>query len=556
MMGEQNSEPQLFNYAVNLEKRVRASHPLRRVKELINFGFVREEVAHCYGRNGNESVPPEVILKMMFLLFFDDIKSERELMEVIGERLDYLWFLDYGLEQKVPDHSVLSKARARWGKEVFENLFVYTVAQCVEAGLVDGSKLHVDASLVDANAAKESVIKGAPELISALKRAYRATESKLEQSSTPQSYQAINDRMMSQSDPDAALVRKGGGDSRPRYQNHRVIDDQTGVITATETTPGSIAENKKLMDLVDQHEKNTHCQVQTVVADHKYGTNENYVACQQRGIVTHMGDALGKAQQARERTIFGDEVFVYDPVNDLYRCPAGQVLKPRRMHPLRRTIEYKAPARVCGACALRGQCTRSNHGRTVQRHENQEALNVARAQAHSFAARRNRKRRQHLMEASFADAANNHHFKRARWRRLWRQQIQDYLIAAIQNMRILLAHQNPKRYAAAAVTLAECRTRLQLHSCFALLIPLRPTAHFTQLRLRNQLSEPKFNLWATRPLDATPFPPVPRTRFISRGAFSWPFTVERNDSNRLKCVRVHLVVRASCNASTTQTLRR
>jgi len=35
------------------------------------------------------------------------------------------------------------------------------------------------------------------------------------------------------------------------------------------------------------------------------------------------------------------------------------------------------------------------------------------------------------MEASFADATNNHHFKRARWRRLWRQQIQDYLIASI-----------------------------------------------------------------------------------------------------------------------------
>jgi len=45
---------------------------------------------------------------------------------------------------------------------------------------------------------------------------------------------------------------------------------------------------------------------------------------------------------------------------------------------------------------------------------------------------------------------NNYHFKRARWR-LWRQQIQNYLIAAIQNVRILLAHQNPKRSAAAAL---------------------------------------------------------------------------------------------------------
>src|SRR6476661_5314338 len=245
MMGEQKSEPLLFNYAVNLEMRVRANHPLRRVKAAIDLSFVREEVAHCYGKNGNESVAPEVILKMMFLLFFDDIASERELMEVIGERLDYLWFLDYGLDEKVPDHSVLSKARARWGKEVFESLFVRTVAQCVEAGLVDGKKLHVDASL-----------------IAALKQAYRATESKLEETSTPESYEAVNDRMMSQSDPDAACVRQGGGQSRPRYKHHRVIDDSKGVITAIETTTGSIAENKKLMGLVDQHQKNTNCHAQ------------------------------------------------------------------------------------------------------------------------------------------------------------------------------------------------------------------------------------------------------------------------------------------------------
>ena len=451
MMGEQKSEPELFNYAVNLEKRVRANHPLRQVRAAIDFDFVREEVAHCYGNNGNESVAPEVILKMMFLLFFDDIKSERELMEVIGERLDYLWFLGYGLDEKIPDHSVLSKARARWGKEIFESLFVRTVAQCVEAGLVDGSKLHVDSSLVEADASRESVIKGPPELIAALKRAYHATESKLEKTSTPESYAAVNDRMMSGTDPDAALVRQGGGDSRPRYKHHRVIDDSKGVITATETTAGSIAENKKLLELVDQHESNTRCQAQIVIADAKYGTTENYVACQERAITTHMGDALSKARAAREQNIFGDEAFTYDPVRDIYLCPAGQTLKPRRMHAIRRTIEYKAPARVCSVCVLRAQCTRSHHGRTVQRHEKQAVLDVARAQAHSLAARRDRKRRHHLMERSFADAANNHHFKRARWRRLWRQQIQDYLIASIQNVRILLAHQDPKRSAAAVL---------------------------------------------------------------------------------------------------------
>ena len=102
MMGEQKSEPELFNYAVNLEKRVRSNHPLRRVKATIDFGFVREAVAHCYGKKGNESVDPVVILKMMFLLFFDDIKSERELMEVIGERLDYSGFWIMGSMRRSP----------------------------------------------------------------------------------------------------------------------------------------------------------------------------------------------------------------------------------------------------------------------------------------------------------------------------------------------------------------------------------------------------------------------------------------------------------------------
>ena len=120
MMGEQKGERELFSYAINLEKRVRSDHPLRRVARLIDFKFVRAEAPHSYRKNGHVSVDPEVILKMMFLLFFDDVPNERELMKVIAERLDYLWFLGYGQEDEIPDHSVLSKARTRWGKEVFE----------------------------------------------------------------------------------------------------------------------------------------------------------------------------------------------------------------------------------------------------------------------------------------------------------------------------------------------------------------------------------------------------------------------------------------------------
>jgi transposase len=439
MMGTQDGQAALFSYRVNLDKRVRFDHPLRRVAEAVDFGFVRVEVAGLYGVNGNESVDPTVILKMMFLLFYENVASERELMRIIPERLDYLWFLGYGLDDEIPNHSVLSKARARWGREVFEKFFVRTVGQCVAAGLVDGAKLHVDSSLNAAHASCDSVLTAAPSLIAALKAAYQATESKLDDSTTPDSYTAVNDQTMSSTDPDATLVRKGRQPSRPSYHHHRGVDDAHGVITALETTTGSIAENKRLLPLIEQHQTNTSQAVRTVVADTKYGTMENFVACQQLDIRTHLGDARAKQHHARSQGIFPDTAFAYDARTNTYRCPAGQRMKPRRLHPFKHTWEYQLPKAVCADCTLRSQCTRATaYGRTIHRHEHQALLDRARQQAHSAAARRDRKRRQHLAEVSFADAANHHGFKRARWRRLWRVQIQDWLIAAIQNIKILL----------------------------------------------------------------------------------------------------------------------
>ena len=437
MMGVHQSQEQLFSYRVNLEDRIRKDHPLRRVAAVIDFTFVRSEVARFYGKKGNEGVDPIILVKLMFLLFFDDVPSERELMERLPERLDYLWFLGYNLDEQTPHHSVLSKARRRWGQAVFQNIFLRTVEQCVEAGLVDGKKIHVDASLVEANASKDSIRKSCPELIAAYKKVVAAQETKLEDTATPEDYVAVNDRHVSTTDPDAALVRRKGKGSSPCYHHHRAIDDKHGVITAVETTPGSIAENHKLKDLIEQHQQNTDQSVLTVVGDSKYGTAENFAACVEQNIAPHLGVLADKQKQhtAREHC-FEMERFAYDPTSDTYRCPAGQSLKRRRYHKRRHTWEYMAQSGVCAACALRAQCTTGKE-RTLQRHDDAVRVELGRRLARSEAARADRRRRWYLMEGSFGQACQ-YGFKRARWRRLWRQQIQDWLIAAVQNVQLLL----------------------------------------------------------------------------------------------------------------------
>jgi hypothetical protein len=75
---------------------VRSGHPLQRINETLEMKFVRREGAKFYGPKGNVSEDPVVITKMMLLLFLDNVRSERELMVIIPERLDYMSFLGYG----------------------------------------------------------------------------------------------------------------------------------------------------------------------------------------------------------------------------------------------------------------------------------------------------------------------------------------------------------------------------------------------------------------------------------------------------------------------------
>src|SRR5688572_3721444 len=178
MMGRlQSRQPSLFTYDVNLELRIATDHPLRAVKRTLDLSFVDPLVEKTYGRSGNQSIPPQTLLRMLFLLFYYTIPSERELSEQIAVRLDFLWFLDLDIDSPVPNHSVLSKARARWGGEIFQQLFVRTVEQRVEAGLVEGKLLHIDSTIVAANASRDSVFKSSPELITALRRACQEMQS-------------------------------------------------------------------------------------------------------------------------------------------------------------------------------------------------------------------------------------------------------------------------------------------------------------------------------------------------------------------------------------------
>lgn len=244
---------------------------------------------------------------------------------------------------------------------------------------------------------------------------------------------------VSLSDPDAQFTLAKNGLVELSYKEHRLVDDAHGVITAMELTRSQVHDSSRVAALTQQHEDNTHFNIagSTLTGDQHYGTVENFRFCHEQGIVAHMAPAQA---HLKERGNFEIEQFVYEAVEDRYRCPAGHYLKRLQVRPEHRQVVYRiSQAGLCAECPMRAQCTKAKLGRTLVRYEDQPLVDRQRQEALSPAAVEHRKRRKHIAEGSFAQGANCCGMKRARWRRLWRQQIQSWLICAVQNLKVLVA---------------------------------------------------------------------------------------------------------------------
>lgn len=390
MMGKpQRTEGRLFYVGLNLDERVGADHPLRRVAAMVDFGFVRDRVTHLYGANGNESLDPALILKLLFLVFFERVRSERELMRQLPLRLDWLWFCGLDLDDAVPDHSVLSKARRRWGLEVFEAVFAQVLARCVEAGLVDGATAYADATVLKADASVESRVPRAlwAQLESGLEREDhpgprppRPPDSRtppppedVEASALPpleapeksNRRGKFNSKWVSRTDPDSATTSRRGRGVVLGYKDHCLVDGRCRVVTATIATAADYDDGTLLPALLDKHRRYLGREAGRVVGDSAYGTAENIRRAQERGIEPYLKPRPGK------------------------RGSGGWLER------------------------MGAWCDPTTAVRLLNRR-----LSVA--------------------EGRFAEAHVRHDHRRCRWRRRWRVQIQCYLMGAVQNIKKLV----------------------------------------------------------------------------------------------------------------------
>ncbi len=114
---------------VSLEELVPQDHFYRQLEKSLDLSFVREFVQETYAGGGRPSIDPVVFFKLQLVMFFEGLRSERQLMRQAADRLSVRWFVGYDLGEPLPDHSSLTRIRERYGVDVFRRFFEQIVEQ-------------------------------------------------------------------------------------------------------------------------------------------------------------------------------------------------------------------------------------------------------------------------------------------------------------------------------------------------------------------------------------------------------------------------------------------
>lgn len=218
----------------SLRQLIPDDHVLVRVDRVLELSWLRTEVADRYcSEDGRPGIDPEVAVGLMLAGLLLGIVHDRKLMREAAVNIAIRWFVGYGLHEKLPYHSSLTRIRQRWGEERFRRIFKRTVEACFIAKIATAEIVHIDASLIRADVSWESLVeRHAGEVLSENK-----TREEIE--AEKEGRQSGQYKKVSLTDPDATMATSARNRRlEPSYKQHTAVDDRVGVIFNVEVTTG------------------------------------------------------------------------------------------------------------------------------------------------------------------------------------------------------------------------------------------------------------------------------------------------------------------------------
>ena len=433
MLGRHNRWQEDLFVAGPLSSLVPDDHILKRVDKVLDLSWLRDEVKDLYcNHNGRPGIDPEAAVRLMLAGFFQGIVHDRKLMREAQVNLAIRWFAGYRLDEKLPDHSSLTRIRQRWGVDRFKKIFLRTVQSCIDAGLVSGETVHVDATLIRADVSWESLTTKHVETV--VKQ--NDDSDKPKDPGRPRSKKKVKTKKISTTDPDATMTTSSHNfRMEPSYKQHGAVDDDHGVVVDVEVTTGHQSEGSQLPDQIERIESNTGRKIKTLSADAGYAHGKNFEHVEQKNI----DPVIVPQQEQKNPRRLPVRRFKYDAKNKIVTCPAGKILTRRTEN--KRGWVYRSRAKDCKNCPLKNNCLGNNvKSRSITISNGYEALLRARRRHRQPDAKFRKTYRRHRwqVEGMHGEAKTQHGLKRAVRRGLTNVAIQAYLTAAVINLKRLV----------------------------------------------------------------------------------------------------------------------
>ncbi len=292
MIGSRTRDQLEFFVCGSLRDLVPDDHILARVDQVLDLGWLRGEVADLYASGvGRPGIDPEAAVRLMLTGFLLGIVHDRRLMREAQVNLAIRWFAGFGLNDRLPDHSSLTRIRQRWGPDRFRRIFERIVRACIDAKIAKGEVVHVDASLIRADVAWESLAVRHVEAVEGVNgddtgRDDEGGGDEVARQALRHSRKSGKFRKVCLTDPDASMATSGRNRRlEPSYKQHGAVDDECGVILDVEVTTGEVNEGQEILSRLDAVAAVTGAPIGTVTADAGYAYAKVFAGLEDREII-------------------------------------------------------------------------------------------------------------------------------------------------------------------------------------------------------------------------------------------------------------------------------
>jgi transposase len=348
---------------------------------------------------GRPSYHPSGLLKLYIYGYLNRVQSSRRLEREALRNVEVMWLTG----RLVPDHKTIADFRKDAGPAI-KRLCVRFVELCRQMGLLTTASIAIDGSKFkavntrDKNFTRGKVERRRAQLEASVARYLAQLDTadlqepseelaaktahlkeKLVKLGDEMQRLAAMERLMlaspdqqiSLTDPDSrSMATSGRGSGVVGYNVQIAVDTEHHLIVSHEVTNVG-SDRGQLANTAAQAKDALGVDKLQAVADRGYYNSDEIIKCEQADITVTLPKPMTSGMEARGR--FGKQDFVYLADEDVYRCPAGEMLKYHYTNEENGQKLRRYWTNACRDCALKPRCTTGKE-RRIARWEHEPVL--------------------------------------------------------------------------------------------------------------------------------------------------------------------------------------